>query len=449
MSGFKIFIVEDDPWYGELLKHHLSLNSDLEVFLFQSSRDCLANLYQKPDVFCVDYLLPDTNGEILLGQLLKWNPDTSVIIISAQDKISVAVDLLKKGARDYFVKNEHTTDMLWQTLHNILENVKLKRQIDELQKQINSGFLRDKIIGESEAIKNVLKLIEKASASEINISLTGESGTGKEVVAKTIHYNSCRKIKPFIAVNMAAIPSELVESELFGYEKGAFTGAISRKHGKFEEAQGGTIFLDEICEMNLNLQSKILRVLQEREIVRVGGNSTVRIDVRLITATNKNLIEEVKKGNFREDLFYRILGMQIEMPPLRIRRGDVILLAESFMNEFNRGKGKNQIILSRDAKMKLLKYHFPGNVRELRSVIELSCVMCQDNIINSNDIIFQSLDNKSFKISESKTMLEYRNEILSFYLKKMNFNVLKVAKELDIGKSTIYNFLKEKGIETE
>jgi transcriptional regulator with PAS, ATPase and Fis domain len=289
----------------------------------------------------------------------------------------------------------------------------------------------------------VLELINKAAGSDINVSLDGESGTGKEVVAKTIHYNSNRKSNPFVAVNMAAIPSELVESELFGFEKGAFTGANSKKPGKFEDADGGTLFLDEICEMNVNLQSKILRVLQEREIVRVGGNKSVKINIRLITATNKNLIDEVKKGSFREDLFYRILGLHITVPPLRIRQGDIVLLSETFINEFNI-KNKVSCTLTREAKLKLLKHSYPGNVRELRSVIELACVMSNDNLIRDEDIIFQSINGNALNFNEDKSLNEYRNEIFEYYLNKTGNNIIQVANTLKIGKSTLYNYIKSK-----
>lgn len=440
---FKIFLVEDDPWYGELMKHRLSANPDLEVFLFTSAKDCLEKLHLRPDIVCIDYVLPDQNGETLMSNILKWNSDVPVIIVSAQEKINVAVELLKKGARDYIVKNEHALEMLWQSLHNVTENIRLRRKVNLLQEQLNKELLRDKITGDSEPIKKVLELINKAAGSDINVSLDGESGTGKEVVAKTIHYNSNRKSNPFVAVNMAAIPSELVESELFGFEKGAFTGANSKKPGKFEDADGGTLFLDEICEMNVNLQSKILRVLQEREIVRVGGNKSVKINVRLITATNKNLIDEVKKGSFREDLFYRILGLHITVPPLRIRQGDIVLLSETFINEFNI-KNKVSCTLTREAKLKLLKHSYPGNVRELRSVIELACVMSNDNLIRDEDIIFQSINGNALNFNEDKSLNEYRNEIFEYYLNKTGNNIIQVANTLKIGKSTLYNYIKSK-----
>jgi len=263
------------------------------------------------------------------------------------------------------------------------------------------------------------------------------------VVAKAIHYNSERKKKNFVAVNMAAIPKELIESELFGHEKGAFTGALARKAGKFEEANGGTIFLDEIAEMDLSLQSKMLRVLQEREVVRVGGNETVKLDVRLIVATHKNLADEVKKGNFREDLYFRIMGLPIDLPPLRERGNDILILAKHFADDFAKENKLGTIQFTKEAKEKLLKYHFPGNVRELKAVMDLSVVMCENNEIKPEDITFSSTKKDDFFVAEDKTLRQYTCDIIKHYLKKNNDDVVATAKALDIGKSTIYKMIQE------
>jgi DNA-binding NtrC family response regulator len=287
-------------------------------------------------------------------------------------------------------------------------------------------------------------LIEKAVKSSINVSITGATGTGKEVIAKAIHYNSDRKKKPFVAVNMAAIPGELMESELFGYEKGAFTGASGRKIGKFEEANGGTLFLDEIAELDLNLQSKILRALQEREVVRLGGNEKIKFNARLITATHKNLSEEVKKGSFREDLFYRIIGLPIELAPLCERGNDVLILAKYFVEEFIKENGIKHLHISNNAKEKLLKYNYPGNVRELKSIIDLACVMCDGDEIKAEDITYNSLQNEERFTSVEKTLREYTLDIIALFMRKYNNDVMEVAHKLDVGKSTIYNMIKKK-----
>ncbi len=447
MSLVKIFIVEDDPWFGELLKHHLSLNPDYELHLFTTAKECLNNMHLRPDIVCVDYGLPDMTGDILLQKIHEINKNIAGIVISGQEDVAVAVNFLKSGAKDYIIKDDNTKDILWNSIIKIRETLDLKKEVEELKGQLGQKFSFEKtIIGKSPILKEVFVLVEKALKSNINVSITGETGTGKEVIAKAIHYNGERKKKPFVAVNMAAIPTELIESELFGYEKGAFTGAQNRKIGKFEEANGGTIFLDEIAELDLSLQSKILRVLQEREIVRVGGNERVKIDARLITATHKNLAEEVKKGKFREDLFYRIIGLPVDLPPLRNRGNDVLILAKHFIDEFAKENKLKAVSISNDAKDKLLKYNYPGNVRELKSVLDLACVMCNGTEINANDIRFNSVRSDDIYTTEEKTLKEYSNEIIAFFLRKYNQDVLAVAKKLDVGKSTIYNLIQKKEI---
>lgn len=441
--NFKVFIVEDDPWYGQLLLHHLSLNPDYEVSLFTTAKDLLNNLYKLPDLVCMDFGLPDMAGEKLLKEIQSRNKSIPVIIISGQEDIAVAVNLLKTGAKDYIIKDDHTKDLLWKSVINIRENISLKKEVEELKEQLEHKYaLEDSIIGKSDTIKKTFSLVQKAIQSNINVSLTGETGTGKEVFAKAIHYHSERKKKPFITVNMAAIPANLVESELFGYEKGAFTGALNTKKGKFEEAHGGTLFLDEIGELELSLQSKLLRVIQEREIVRVGSNKSIPIDIRLITATHKNLAEEVKKGNFREDLFFRIVGLPIELPPLRERQNDVLVLAKHFIDDYIKQNKVKNINLTEEAKTKLKKYAFPGNVRELKAVIDLACVMCNNHEIKAEDITFYQLNTKATYSFSEKTLKEYENEIISHYLQKYDANVLLVAEKLDIGKSKIYNLIK-------
>ncbi|MFN8436376.1 MAG: sigma-54 dependent transcriptional regulator [Cytophagales bacterium] len=443
-----IFLVDDDPWILEMFKHHLSLNPEYQIKTFTTAQQCIDNLYQKPDVICMDYGLPDMNGEKLLAKLQQYDKNMPVIVISGQEEVEVAVKILKSGAKDYIVKNEHSKELLWNALIKIKENLNLRKEIDELKEQLETKYSFEKtIIGQSDAIKKTYTLIEKAIKSNINISITGETGTGKEVVAKAIHFNSDRKKKPFVAVNMAAIPKELVESELFGYEKGAFTGAVNRKIGKFEEATGGTLFLDEIGELELNIQSKLLRALQEREIVRVGGNEKVKFDVRIITATHKNLSLEVKKGNFREDLFYRILGMPIELAPLRERGKDILILAKYFLDEYVRENKIKTVSLNDDSKNKLMKYPFPGNVRELKAIIELAAVMCDNHVIKPADLMFNNIrSEENFEMTD-KTLKEFTHEIIFHYLKKYNNDVMKVAKVLDIGKSTIYNLLQSRKIE--
>lgn len=442
-NKFKIFIVEDDPWYGQILQHHLSLNPDYELELFTNGKDLLNNLYKKPDLICMDFGLPDIEGDKLLKEIKTRDKNLPLVVISAQEEISVAVELLKSGAKDYIIKDSNTKEQLWKSIIHIRENLSLRRELEELKEQLGQKYsFENSIIGQSDAIKNTFKVLQKAISSNINVSITGETGTGKEVFAKAIHFNSERKKKPFVAVNMGAIPKELAESELFGHEKGAFTGASGTKIGKFEEAQGGTLFLDEIGELDLALQSKLLRVIQEREVVRVGGNKPIKIDIRLISATHKNMADEVKAGRFREDLFFRIVGLPIELPPLRQRGQDIIILAKHFIDENSKLNKIKPLTLSDTAKYKLQKYAWPGNVRELKAVIDLACVMADGKQIEAEDLTFYELGSITPYSDQEKTLKAYEAEIIAHYLKKYDENVLLVAEKLDIGKSKIYNMIK-------
>lgn len=413
-----------------------------------NGKDCLRELHQKPDLITMDYSLPDMNGAELLKQVQQVNPNIPVVIISAQEDVTTAIELYKKGIADYLVKDDHTKDLLWNAVNRIRENQALKKEVEILREELGHKYEFGKIIiGSSASIKKIFSLMEKAARTNINVSVTGETGTGKELVAKAIHYHSDRKKKPFVALNMAAIPAELLESELFGHEKGAFTGALARKNGKFEEANGGTLFLDEIGEMDVNLQSKLLRVLQERELTRVGGTDKIKLDIRLIVATHKNLAEQVKQGKFREDFYYRIMGLPIELPPLRERGNDLLLLAKFFLDEFCKENKLPAKQFSVKAKERLLKYDFPGNVRELKSMVDLAAVMADGNEIEESDIRFSAPQSEEDIFAKEKTLKQYTNQIVQHFLNKYNHNVLSVAEKLDIGKSTIYKMIQEKEIE--
>jgi len=441
---FKIFVVEDSEWYNRLLVHTLSLNPDFEIKSFFNGKDFLNSLHELPDIVTLDYRLPDFTGLDILKRLREENSDVQVILISEQEDIDTVVNLLKMGAYDYISKSEDIKDRLLNTVRNIRNGIGLKKEITTLRREVQKKYsFRDSILGESQAIKNVYDLINKALSTNITVIIFGETGTGKELVAKAIHYNSKRKDKPFVTVNVAAIPSELIESELFGHEKGAFTGAVYRRIGRFEEADGGTLFLDEIGEMELNLQAKLLRVLQEKEISRIGSNKPVRTDCRIVVATNKNLKEEVKKGNFREDLYYRLLGLNIELPPLRERANDILILARHFIAKFCE---ENNIMikkLSVQSQKKLMSYQFPGNVRELKSVIELAVTLSGKDEIEPSDLVVDRGDPLSDVASDNLTLREYQVKIIKATLKKNNNDIRLAAEKLDIGISTIYRILKE------
>lgn len=446
-AQLKIFVVEDDQLFAKTLKFHLSLNPDYEVELYPDGKKCLDNLYKNPAMITLDYNLPGLTGLQVMRKIKELNKDIPIIVISSQHDVKVAVDLLKEGAYDYIVKDEDMFQRMWKALNEINEKMLLQKKINELEQEIGKKYKFENLIkGQSSAILGVFNLMEKAIRTNITVSISGEIGTGKELVSKAIHYNSDRRNKPFIAVNVSAIPSELIESELFGHEKGSFTDAVARRIGKFEEANNGTLFLDEIGDMDMTMQTKLLRVLQEEEVTRVGGNNTIKLNVRLIVATHKNLAEEVKKGNFREDLYYRLLGLPIILPPLRDRDNDIIILAKHFVDEFAVKNKLGKLTISPSAQEKLRKYPFPGNIRELKAVIELAAIMTNNDVINPEHVVFNSTSELEGLLSEELTMREYYTRIIKHYLKKYNNKVTKVAEILDIGKSSIYNLMKEEGL---
>lgn len=444
MEKFKIAIAEDDKWYAEMLKYSLSLNPDYEVFVFNTGKSLLNKLKEiEPAVVTVDFSLPDMNGDEILKKIKIINPEIEVVVVSGQEDVTTAIDLLKQGAYDYLVKNEEVRDRIWNTVLNIKENIGLKEEVKQLRTVVGkTNEIKSLIKGNSKAIIKVHNLINKSLETNINVSITGETGTGKELVAKAVHFNSSKAKKPFVAINVAAIPSELIESELFGHEKGAFTGASEKRIGKFEEAGDGTLFLDEIGEMDLNMQSKLLRVLQEKEIVRVGSNKIIKINCRIITATHRDLKKEVSSGKFRQDLYFRIMGLPIQIPALRDRQGDVLFLAQFFISEFCKENKIAKKAFTEEAKLKLQRYSFPGNVRELKSVMELAIVL-SDETIDVNDLNFEEHEGFGELMNKEMTLREYNLKIVKHYIEKCNGKIIQAAKKLDVGKSTIYRMLQE------
>lgn len=386
----KIFVVEDDHLVGKLIQKTLESKLDAEIQLFNSAETCMSNLHQNPDIVTIDYNLPGMDGLKLMKAIKDYNDCIQLVIVSGQEKLEVVVEAYRNGAADYLLKDDKLMVNIENAVKNLTINVALRKEVDQLKQEVIDRNKYDSIKGNSNAILKTLNLIQRVEKNNIMVLVTGESGTGKELVAKAIHYNSGRRKKPFVVVNMGAIPTDLVESELFGHEKGAFTDARERRIGKFEEAKEGTIFLDEIGEMDLGLQSKLLRVLQEKEIQRIGSNKTLKLDFRMVAATNRDLQKAVQDGKFRQDLFYRLQGFLIHLPPLRDRENDVILLAKHFLKEFCDSNKLGDITLSKEVINSLLAYNWPGNVRELKAVIERAALLAENNIIKPEDITFMA-----------------------------------------------------------
>ncbi len=438
----KIFIAEDDEVYTKLLAYKLSLNPSFEVKSFTTGKALIAALEENPSVITLDHFLPDMTGLDLLKIIKTRLPETQVILLSGQEEITVAVDYMQSGAYDYITKDAASLDKLWHIVHQAKDKQVLQTEVSHLRQEVSNKYnFQQSIIGASEKMQPVFETLKKTANSSITVCLTGETGTGKELVAKAIHFNSTRKSAPFIGINVAAIPKELIESELFGYEKGAFTGAEKLRIGKFEEASNGTLFLDEIAEMDWYMQAKLLRALQEREITRIGSNKPISFDVRIIIASHKDLLSEVKAGRFREDLFYRLLGINIALPPLRERGNDILLLAKKFLTQFCSENKLPKATLSANALKKLLAYSFPGNIRELKSVIEVAIVLSENGVITEQDLHFSQKSTET--TPQQLTLEEHAIAIIQKELNTLNGNVLKTSQRLAVGKSTIYRYIKE------
>ncbi len=388
----RVFVIEDDLVFGKVIQRKLEQSDDsLDVRVFKSGEDFFDNLHLNPEIVSIDYNLPNMNGLDILKKIKQYDQDISTVILSGQEKVDVVVEAYSNGAAQYIIKNENALVELSNVVKNLSSNVNLRKEVEELRQEVEDRSKYSSVVGESKSIMKVLRLIQKVEKSNILVLITGESGTGKEVIANTIHYNSPRKKKPFVAVNVAAIPSDLIESELFGHEKGAFTGATGRRIGKFEEANGGTIFLDEIGEMEIGLQTKLLRVLQESTVTRLGSNKEIKLDVRVLAATNKNLNERVREGLFREDLYYRLQGFLIQLPPLRERGNDVVILAKHFLQNFLKENRMASKTLSKGALSELLNHFWPGNVRELKAMVERAVLISDTNEITEEDLIFSDI----------------------------------------------------------
>jgi len=386
--SFRIFVVDDDRHYARMISYHLDKNPDYNVTVFSDGQEVLEKLDDNPHLIVMDIMMPGIGGIETLTRVKERHKELPVIMVSAQGVVDTAVEAMKEGAYDYITKGRDDLNKLSIVVKNALDKVSLSQELEQLREEVTSKHGIEGIIGDSQAMHSVYKLIHKALRGDLTVAVLGESGTGKELVARAIHFNSSRKSGPFVVVNCAAIPRELMESEFFGHEKGSFTGAHARKIGKFEQAHGGTIFLDEIGELDLDLQAKLLRALQNYEIQRVGGNETIHFDARVISATNRDVLPMIRKGKFREDLYYRLFQFPIQLPPLRERGQDILLIARHILKEYVKKhtefRGKS---LSSEARKAVLNYPWPGNVRELKSAIERAILISDQAEISGEDLM--------------------------------------------------------------
>ncbi|MEO0279508.1 MAG: sigma-54 dependent transcriptional regulator [candidate division WOR-3 bacterium] len=438
----KIYILDDNYTFTKSMEKFL-IDKNFDAKGFTNENEFINFISkEKPDVILLDIKLKEKDGLIILDEIREKFEDVYIIIVTAYGSIENAVKAIKKGAYYYLSKPFDPEEVLI-LIEKIEEEIKNK----EVLKAISGEEIE--IIGKNEKFLKALELAKKVAGEDVAVLLTGESGTGKEVFARFIHLNSKRKEGPFIPINCAAIPKELLENELFGSEKGAFTGSYKTKIGKFELADGGTLFLDEIAEMPLELQPKLLRAIEYKEIERLGGLKPIKVNTRIIAATNRNLKELVEKGLFREDLYYRLSVFPIHLPPLRERKEDILLISENFLKKMERKYGK-KLKLNEESKKILITYDFPGNIRELENILERAAILTEDGIIKKEHLMIEKIEDKEkeIKIQNLKDIIEKEiekkeKEIIENTLKITKGNISKTAEILGISRKSLYEKLKK------
>jgi DNA-binding NtrC family response regulator len=443
VGGERILIVEDEDLMRELLTKILA-GENYRLYQACNGEEALKLLQDQPiDLVLTDLRMKGMNGLQLLSEVRALDPEIVVIVMTAYASVETAVEAMRKGAYDYITKpfiNEEIRVMLRRALNQR----HLSRENRHLKRELRERYRFENIVGNSEAMERVYRLIEKVSAISSNVLISGETGTGKELVARAIHYNSDRAERAFVAVNCGALTESLLESELFGHVKGAFTGAIANKEGFFRKADKGTLFLDELSEISHGLQVKLLRAIQEREVIPVGGREPLKFDVRLIAATNKDLEDEVKKGTFREDLFYRISVITIPLPPLRDRKEDIPLLVKHFLQKYAPYLRKPSAKISREAMQVLVNYDWPGNVRELENMIERSVALCEGDIIDTTDLP-EKLTQVKIAIRDlddyEVTLDALEEQHIKKVLQKVSGDKVRASQILGINLSTLYRKL--------
>ena len=407
-----------------------------------SAREALETVQQKEfDVALIDIKMPGMDGMELQARLKEADPELTVVMMTGYASVETAVQALKRGAYDYITKPVDP-DELSHLVSNALEHKRARSEVARLRESLQEVLPGTGLIGSSPRMKKVVELIEMVAPTDATVLLTGESGTGKEVVARAIHAAGARRLMPMVTIHCGALTETLLESELFGHEKGAFTGAQFRKKGKFEVADGGTVFLDEISDISLKTQTDLLRVLQEHEIVRVGGNQPIRVDFRCIAATNKDLEGLVKAGTFRPDLYYRLHVFCIDLPPLRERREDIPLLAHHFLQKFCMATSRPVPQVSAEALDALMKHDWPGNVRELENAVERALVVGRGPAIQASDFSFQFQEAPA----AGKTLDDIERAHIERILRETQHNLSRAARILDIDRTTLYNKLRRYGM---
>lgn len=445
----KILVVDDEVQIRTLLSRMLELEG-YEVCQAGDCRTALKQLeFQSPDVVLCDVFLPDGNGVDLVSSVKKTAPNVEIILLTAHGNIPDGVQAIKNGAFDYITKGDDNNKII-PLVSRAVEKARMNVRLEKLEKKVGHTYSFDSVLGDSKVLKDAVSLAQKVSGTDVPVLLTGETGTGKEVFAQAIHYNSKRAKQNFVAVNCSSFSKELLESEMFGHKAGSFTGALKDKKGLFEEADNGTIFLDEIGEMAFELQAKLLRILETGEYIKIGDTKPTRVNVRVVAATNRNLPEEITAGRFREDLFYRLSVFQIHLPPLRERAGDVRILAKAFVKDFSVRLARPVTEITPAFLEALEQQPWKGNIRELRNVIERSLIVCESERLDVADLPLD-IQNTHYEQSDETTpgsfelsAMERRH--IARVLEYTKGNKTEATRLLKIGLTTLYRKIEEYGI---
>lgn len=453
-----ILLVEDNIEFSQVLQEVLESSGFHVTTAANATRAREALDIGRFDLAILDVRLPDGNGIELMREFRKADPDMGIIIMTGYAEVDTAIDAVRLGAND-FLKKPFVLDEMLVRVMELMKTRQLQKDNKSLREQVRSAEPMTGFTGQCAAIHKLQETVKLLASSDSTVLISGESGSGKEVLAKALHRGGSRASKPLVSINCGAIPEELLESELFGHVKGAFTGAIQARPGRFELANGGTIFLDEIGDMSAKLQVKLLRVLQERCFEPVGSQQSIQVDVRVIAATHRNLEEEIEAGRFREDLYYRLNVIPLRLPPLRERGEDILLLANHFLEFFNKEKGSNITGLSHDVRQILLSYKWPGNVRELRNLMERVCTLKREGVVETDDLPSRMLGeqermaqnfeidiNEANDIDLKATVDEFENHLIQSALQRFNWNKNRAAKFLSMNRTTLVEKIKKKGI---
>lgn len=443
MKELLVFLANEDKASTSKIQEVLKQFEGINFITYKNGKSCLDEFHKRPHLVVFSIALSDISGSVLLKKVKKYDPEITMVFITPENKTDQIPQLLNLGAYSFINRDKDEEDRIYDIINNALLEVHQKAELSRLRTELGKKYKYTNILrGKSQWMQDLYSMIDKAARSSIPISLFGEPGTGKKLIAKTIHYHSAYSNNPFVEINLAAIPEDLIEVELFGSEKTPMYGEKEIRHGKFEEAQRGTLYIKEIDKLSPMMQDKLAGVLRDKYFFRVGSENPLKFNSRIIISSASNLLDYVNKGIFKEDLYYKLLGLPVRVLPLRERESDVIYLSRYFLNQFCRENEMEKISITPEAQEKLLNYPYPGNIRELKAIVDLAAVMANGEDIKPEHVNFYSTNPMANLLLKENTLYEYTRQIIKNFMHKYDDDIMVVAKKLDVGKSTIYRMRK-------